>query len=169
MRSARNRVRGQALTQMQALLSSTAEAQSKRAESMDGTVIKCGRFFHVKDSHQRMEFGSDRTGETGKDRPALALRKWRDAIWLGLPASWNPGTDVYRISGTDWAYRNSNAAPRDEFLFWWYERLSTTFLYGSEGDLRPETVNSLRSWLVARYQGLPERVRELGGAWEALR
>lgn len=168
MRKARVQVREQ-VTQMQEGLSRLVGADAWRAVSQDGDDVCSGRMFHVEGAEYRMEFGNDRK-VPGRNRPAMLLRHWSGEVWFCLPGSWQEPHDpgFFTVHADDWAFLNKSGAPKDSHLYWWYERVPTSFLIGLEGELHAEKLEQLRKWIVAWYNRYPDRAQHLGGNWRDL-
>jgi len=172
MRHIRPRVQERLSNQMQ---SAFAGLLRKAGSSLsgDGVEVRPGRFFSVQSSCERMEFGNDREGDLGRDRPALLIKRWKTDIWLALPGSLRepyPGTETlsFRVASTDWAYRAETDVVPDCFLFFWYERLLCDFLKGHRSDLRQECLQNLKSWLQDHHSASAFRCAELAGDWGTL-
>lgn len=168
MRRARPVMRNQLQTALAGILRRTG-----RSLSSDDVEVRPGRFFYVKESRERMEFGSNREGDLGADRPALLLKRWHTEFWFATPSSLcvpRPGQEKlsFRVDPVDWAFWSDSGAPRDEYLHYWYQRLITDFLYNHIGDLRNERLAELKSWLRDHHRGSASRRSDLEGDWEQL-
>ena len=161
------RARPALTNQLQAALAGALK-QAGRSLSHDGVELRSGRFFHVKDSHVRMEFGSDRVGDPGLDRPALVLKLWRDGFCFATPASLSqpdPEKHSFKVVSDDWAYWAESGDARDQYLFYWYERVLNDFLHHHKGDLRRERLDELQTWIRAHHSGSEFRKADLAGDW----
>lgn len=172
MRRARPVVRERLTNQFQAALAGALK-RAGRSLSHDGVELRPGRFFYVKDSCERMEFGSDREGDLGSDRPALLMKLWRDDFCFATPASLRepyPGLEKlsFKVEPGDWAYWTEPGDARDKYLFYWYERLLNDWLYDHKGDLRQERLEELKTWLQRHHTGSDFRSAELAGDWGTL-
>ncbi len=156
--SSRDKLRGQ-----MAALADLVNERNPGAVSKDKLMVMPGRMFHVEESEKRLQFGSDRRGDPGRDRPALMLRQWRDAIWFALPGSWTEPTDpgMYLIRPQDWASYRRPGTPLDQYVFYWYESVSSDWLYNPVGDINSACFGNIRNWVVAWHVKYPTRKHEL--------
>jgi hypothetical protein len=148
-----------------AALADLVKERNPGAVSKDKLMVMPGRMFHVEESEKRLEFGSDRVGDPGKDRPALMFRQWKDHIWFALPGSWVDSTDPgkYLIRPQDWASYRRPGAPIDQYVVYWYESVNSDWLYNPVGDVNSACFESIRDWVIARHFKHPNRTRVLEG------
>lgn len=172
MRRARPAIRGKLTTQFQAAWAGELRRLG-RSLSQDGVELRAGRYFYVENSRERMEFGADKVADVGNDRPALVLKLWRDNVCFVAPGSLSephPGMAKFsfKVQPGDWAYWTEPGDTRNQYLFYWYERLLTDFLRDHKGDLRQERLQELKRWLQSHHNGSDFRRGELAGDWGAL-
>ena len=158
--SRRQQVRTHLEGQLQAALRGAVGAGAGRGLSRDGEDMFPGRMFHVELSRERMEYGYDRRGDPGSDRPALMLRCWRGAAWLGLPGTWRLPFEEghFLIRPVDWETYRRPGTPLDQYVCYWYERVQPNWLYNPVGDIRSERLSDLLRWVKAWHTKHPARL-----------